>query len=126
MLLIWLKELVFLGYRHSIQTLLSYLNNILKAILSTKVYESLNPEWATRLSLVFLYLIDIENMSFEELCYKYPKVAIEKISDDYKIYCEKAPKTGKSLNPQVDLRQPDKKDSPHSTGHKPKEEPCFV
>uniref|UniRef100_A0ABI7WCI8 RGS domain-containing protein n=2 Tax=Felis catus TaxID=9685 RepID=A0ABI7WCI8_FELCA len=31
-------------------------------------------------------------MSFEELCYKYPKVAIQKISDDYKIYCEKAPK----------------------------------
>uniref|UniRef100_A0A452UNI4 Regulator of G protein signaling like 1 n=1 Tax=Ursus maritimus TaxID=29073 RepID=A0A452UNI4_URSMA len=31
-------------------------------------------------------------MSFEELCYKFPKVAIQKISDDYKIYCEKAPK----------------------------------
>uniref|UniRef100_A0A673UNS0 RGS domain-containing protein n=1 Tax=Suricata suricatta TaxID=37032 RepID=A0A673UNS0_SURSU len=31
-------------------------------------------------------------MSFAELCYKYPKVAIQKISDDYKIYCEKAPK----------------------------------
>ncbi|XP_016080147.1 PREDICTED: regulator of G-protein signaling protein-like [Miniopterus natalensis] len=39
-----------------------------------------------------VFLADIENMSFEELCYKYPKVAIEKISDDYKIYCEKAPK----------------------------------
>ncbi|KAM5295324.1 regulator of G-protein signaling protein-like [Glossophaga mutica] len=37
-------------------------------------------------------LADIEKMPFEELCYKYPKVAIEKISDDYKIYCEKAPK----------------------------------
>eukprot|EP00071_Canis_lupus_P021317 XP_013970594.1 regulator of G-protein signaling protein-like isoform X3 [Canis lupus familiaris] len=36
---------------------------------------------------------DIEKMSFEELCYKYPKVAIQRISDDYKIYCEKAPKT---------------------------------
>ncbi|XP_044904481.1 regulator of G-protein signaling protein-like isoform X2 [Felis catus] len=35
---------------------------------------------------------DLEKMSFEELCYKYPKVAIQKISDDYKIYCEKAPK----------------------------------
>ncbi|KAM7053660.1 regulator of G-protein signaling protein-like [Molossus nigricans] len=40
-----------------------------------------------------VFLTDIEKMSFEELCYKYPKVAIEKISDDYKIYCEKAPKT---------------------------------
>lgn len=36
-------------------------------------------------------------MSFGELCYKYPKVAIQKISDDYKIYCEKAPKVGKCL-----------------------------
>uniref|UniRef100_A0A8C9M849 Regulator of G protein signaling like 1 n=1 Tax=Panthera tigris altaica TaxID=74533 RepID=A0A8C9M849_PANTA len=35
---------------------------------------------------------DLEKMSFGELCYKYPKVAIQKISDDYKIYCEKAPK----------------------------------
>ncbi|XP_047696127.1 regulator of G-protein signaling protein-like isoform X4 [Prionailurus viverrinus] len=35
---------------------------------------------------------DLEKMSFEELCYKYPKVAIQKISDDYKIYCEKSPK----------------------------------
>ncbi|KAM5202878.1 regulator of G-protein signaling protein-like isoform 3-T6 [Hipposideros larvatus] len=40
-----------------------------------------------------VFLADIEKMTFEELCYKYPKVAIEKISDDYKIYCEKAPKT---------------------------------
>nr|BAB64512.1 hypothetical protein [Macaca fascicularis] len=31
-------------------------------------------------------------MSFEELCYKNPKIAVEKISDDYKVYCEKAPK----------------------------------
>ncbi|XP_036891195.1 regulator of G-protein signaling protein-like [Sturnira hondurensis] len=38
-----------------------------------------------------VFLADIEKMPFEELCYKYPKVAIEKISDDYKIYCEKAP-----------------------------------
>ncbi|XP_025776944.1 regulator of G-protein signaling protein-like [Puma concolor] len=35
---------------------------------------------------------DLEKMSFGELCYKYPKMAIQKISDDYKIYCEKAPK----------------------------------
>ncbi|KAM8812085.1 regulator of G-protein signaling protein-like [Rhynchonycteris naso] len=40
-----------------------------------------------------MFLEDIEKMSFEELCYKYPKLAIEKISDDYKVYCEKAPKT---------------------------------
>ncbi|XP_058394059.1 regulator of G-protein signaling protein-like isoform X2 [Diceros bicornis minor] len=39
-----------------------------------------------------VFLAEIEKMSFEELCCKYPKVAIEKISDDYKIYCEKAPK----------------------------------
>nr|XP_044614435.1 regulator of G-protein signaling protein-like isoform X1 [Equus asinus] len=39
-----------------------------------------------------VFLTDIEKMSFEELCCKYPKVAIEKISDDYKTYCEKAPK----------------------------------
>uniref|UniRef100_A0A8C0HVN0 Regulator of G protein signaling like 1 n=1 Tax=Balaenoptera musculus TaxID=9771 RepID=A0A8C0HVN0_BALMU len=38
-----------------------------------------------------VFLADIEKMSFEELCCKYPKVAIEKISDDYKIYCEKSP-----------------------------------
>ncbi|XP_073071849.1 regulator of G-protein signaling protein-like [Manis javanica] len=37
-------------------------------------------------------LTDVEKMSFEELCYKYPKVAIEKMSDDYKTHCEKAPK----------------------------------
>ncbi|KAF6293648.1 regulator of G protein signaling like 1 [Rhinolophus ferrumequinum] len=40
-----------------------------------------------------VFLADTEKMTFEELCYKYPKMAIEKISDDYKIYCEKAPKT---------------------------------
>ncbi|XP_015441616.1 regulator of G-protein signaling protein-like [Pteropus alecto] len=39
-----------------------------------------------------VFLTDIEKMTFEELCCKYPKVAIEKISNDYKIYCEKAPK----------------------------------
>ncbi|XP_061239388.1 regulator of G-protein signaling protein-like isoform X2 [Bos javanicus] len=38
-----------------------------------------------------VFLADIEKMAFEELCYKYPKVAIEKISEDYKIYCEKVP-----------------------------------
>lgn len=53
-------------------------------------------------------------------------MAIEKISDDYKIYCEKAPKIGKCLNLQKDWRQPAKGDSPNSMGYKPKEEPCFV
>ncbi|KAF6075712.1 regulator of G protein signaling like 1 [Phyllostomus discolor] len=48
-------------------------------------------------------LTDTEKMPFEELCYKYPKVAIQRISDDYKIYCEKAPKT--DLTVQV-FRQP--------------------
>lgn len=58
----------------------------------------MNPEWATRLYPCFSCLIDVEKMSFEELCYKYPKVAIEKMSDDYKTHCEKAPKMGKCLN----------------------------
>uniref|UniRef100_A0A2K5QQG7 Regulator of G protein signaling like 1 n=1 Tax=Cebus imitator TaxID=2715852 RepID=A0A2K5QQG7_CEBIM len=40
-----------------------------------------------------VFLTDITKMSFEELCYKNPKMAIEKISDDYKVYCEKAPKS---------------------------------
>ncbi|XP_004688205.1 PREDICTED: regulator of G-protein signaling protein-like [Condylura cristata] len=44
-----------------------------------------------------VFLVDIEKMSFEELCYKYPKLAIEKISNDYKIYCEKAPKVDFSV-----------------------------
>ncbi|XP_058165301.1 regulator of G-protein signaling protein-like [Dasypus novemcinctus] len=35
---------------------------------------------------------DISKMTFEELCCKNPKLAIQRISDDYKIYCEKAPK----------------------------------
>ncbi|XP_033617855.1 regulator of G-protein signaling protein-like [Fukomys damarensis] len=39
-----------------------------------------------------VFLEDINKMPFEELCYKNPKVAVEKISEDYKIYCEKAPK----------------------------------
>ncbi|XP_037362232.1 regulator of G-protein signaling protein-like isoform X2 [Talpa occidentalis] len=44
-----------------------------------------------------VFLADTEKMSFEELCYKYPKLAIEKISNDYKIYCEKAPKVDFSV-----------------------------
>nr|XP_024649452.1 regulator of G-protein signaling protein-like isoform X2 [Macaca nemestrina] len=39
-----------------------------------------------------VFLTDVTKMSFEELCYKNPKIAVEKISDDYKVYCEKAPK----------------------------------
>ncbi|KAM4861329.1 regulator of G-protein signaling protein-like isoform 2-T2 [Thomomys bottae] len=38
-----------------------------------------------------VFLEDFNKMSFEELCFKNPKMAIEKISEDYKIYCEKAP-----------------------------------
>ncbi|XP_042636453.1 regulator of G-protein signaling protein-like [Orycteropus afer afer] len=38
-----------------------------------------------------VFLTDITKMSFEDLCYKNPKLAIEKISDDYRIYCEKVP-----------------------------------
>lgn len=43
-------------------------------------------------------------MFFEEFCCKYLKVVIEKISDDYKIYCEKVFKVGKCLNLGIDLR----------------------
>ena len=89
---------MFLVCKRSYKTLLLCLNNILKAIPSTKVHESLKPERSTRLSPVFLYLTDIEKMSFEELCCKFPKVAIKKISEDYKIYCEKAPKIGRCVN----------------------------
>ncbi|XP_049633537.1 regulator of G-protein signaling protein-like [Suncus etruscus] len=38
-----------------------------------------------------VFLEDVERMSFEELSSKYPKKAIEKISDDFKIYSEKSP-----------------------------------
>lgn len=65
-------------------------------------------------------MIDIEKMAFEELCYKYPKVAIEKISDDYKIYCEKVPHIGKCLNSKIDVRQPGKRESQNHKRHKPK------
>ncbi|XP_072504567.1 regulator of G-protein signaling protein-like isoform X2 [Notamacropus eugenii] len=34
---------------------------------------------------------DIRKMSFEELCRKNPKLAIEKISEDFRKYCEKKP-----------------------------------
>ncbi|XP_004643513.1 regulator of G-protein signaling protein-like [Octodon degus] len=39
-----------------------------------------------------VFLQDINKMTFQELCFKNPKLAVEKLSDDYKIYCEKAPK----------------------------------
>ncbi|XP_051003552.1 regulator of G-protein signaling protein-like isoform X2 [Acomys russatus] len=38
-----------------------------------------------------VFLTDFSKMTFEELSYKNPKLAIEKISEDYKIYCERAP-----------------------------------
>ncbi|XP_049723894.1 regulator of G-protein signaling protein-like [Elephas maximus indicus] len=38
-----------------------------------------------------VFLADVMKMSFEELCCKNPKMAIQKISDDYKLYCEKSP-----------------------------------
>nr|XP_048277478.1 regulator of G-protein signaling protein-like isoform X1 [Myodes glareolus] len=41
-----------------------------------------------------VFLEDVTKMTFEELAYKNPKLAIEKISEDYKIYCEKAPAKG--------------------------------
>ncbi|XP_075853112.1 regulator of G-protein signaling protein-like [Microcebus murinus] len=44
-----------------------------------------------------VFLVDMSKMSFSELCFKNPKMAIEKISDDYKTYCEKAPPVDFSL-----------------------------
>ncbi|XP_076403754.1 regulator of G-protein signaling protein-like isoform X2 [Peromyscus maniculatus bairdii] len=41
-----------------------------------------------------VFLQDVNKMTFEELSYKNPKLAIEKISEDFKIYCEKAPAKG--------------------------------
>ncbi|XP_048214133.1 regulator of G-protein signaling protein-like [Perognathus longimembris pacificus] len=38
-----------------------------------------------------VFLEDFNKMNFKELCYKNPKMAIEMISEDYKIYCEKVP-----------------------------------
>uniref|UniRef100_A0A8D2CYC4 Regulator of G protein signaling like 1 n=1 Tax=Sciurus vulgaris TaxID=55149 RepID=A0A8D2CYC4_SCIVU len=38
-----------------------------------------------------VFLEDINKLTFEELCFKYPKLAIKKISEDYKLYCEKVP-----------------------------------
>ncbi|XP_040595095.1 regulator of G-protein signaling protein-like [Mesocricetus auratus] len=38
-----------------------------------------------------VFLEDVNKMTFEELAFKNPKLAIEKISEDFKIYCEKAP-----------------------------------
>lgn len=51
-------------------------------------------KWTAKLCLYFSFT-DVNKMTFEELSYKYPKLAIEKISEDYKIYCEKAPAKGK-------------------------------
>ncbi|XP_006887843.1 PREDICTED: regulator of G-protein signaling protein-like [Elephantulus edwardii] len=38
-----------------------------------------------------VFLKDVTKMTFEELCYRNPKMAIERISDDYRVYCEKVP-----------------------------------
>ncbi|EDL39425.1 mCG131412, partial [Mus musculus] len=40
-----------------------------------------------------VFLQDISKMSFKDLSFKNPKLAIEKMSEDYKIYCEKVPPT---------------------------------
>uniref|UniRef100_H0VER0 Regulator of G protein signaling like 1 n=1 Tax=Cavia porcellus TaxID=10141 RepID=H0VER0_CAVPO len=64
-----------------------------------KNVESLNLKWTTRFISVSTYFTDINKMTFEELCLKNPKLAIEKISDDYKKYCERAPKEGRNHPP---------------------------
>ncbi|XP_052056499.1 regulator of G-protein signaling protein-like isoform X2 [Apodemus sylvaticus] len=40
-----------------------------------------------------VFLQDLSKMSFKDLAFKNPKLAIEKMSEDYKIYCEKVPPT---------------------------------
>ncbi|XP_060221071.1 regulator of G-protein signaling protein-like [Meriones unguiculatus] len=50
-----------------------------------------------------VFLEDINKMTFEELSLKNPKLAIEKISEDYKIYCERAPQ--KEITVEI-IRQP--------------------
>ena len=65
-------------------------------------------------------------MSFKDLSFKNPKLAIEKMSEDYKIYCERVPPTGKYLRLEVkqvcflNLR------IPRLQRPKPKEEPYLV
>uniref|UniRef100_A0A8C5LBR1 Regulator of G-protein signaling like 1 n=1 Tax=Jaculus jaculus TaxID=51337 RepID=A0A8C5LBR1_JACJA len=50
-----------------------------------------------------VFMEDISKMTFEELCYKNPKMAIAKISEDYKLYCQRAPP--KDLTVEI-IRQP--------------------
>ncbi|XP_031240869.1 regulator of G-protein signaling protein-like isoform X1 [Mastomys coucha] len=38
-----------------------------------------------------VFLQDLSKMSFKDLSFKNPKLAIEKMSEDYKIYCERVP-----------------------------------
>lgn len=63
---------------------------------SRNVHGYLTLQWTAKLCLYFFFT-DVTKMTFEELSYKNPKLAIEKISEDYKIYCEKAPAKGKCL-----------------------------
>lgn len=79
-------------------------------------------EWTVQLCLCFSFP-DISKMSFKDLSFKNPKLAIEKMSEDYKIYCEKVPPTGKYFRLEVkqvcflNLRIP---------RPKPKEKPYLV
>nr|KAF6397839.1 regulator of G protein signaling like 1 [Rousettus aegyptiacus] len=70
-----------------------------------------------------VFLTDIEKMTFEELCCKHPKVAIEMISNDYKIYSEKAPKTDFTVKifrePRVHLPSPRKMSFKRPSSRKP-------
>ncbi|XP_040841701.1 regulator of G-protein signaling protein-like [Ochotona curzoniae] len=56
-----------------------------------------------------VFLADFSKMTFEELCSKNPKVAIEKISADYRAYCEKAPP--KDFTMEI-VREPKKAPAP--------------
>lgn len=60
----------------------------------------MNLEWTAQLCLCFSFP-DTSKMSFKDLSFKNPKLAIEKMSEDYKIYCERVPPTGKYLRLEV-------------------------
>ncbi|XP_069912328.1 regulator of G-protein signaling protein-like isoform X2 [Oryctolagus cuniculus] len=62
-----------------------------------------------------VFLADFSKMSFQELCLKNPKAAIEKMSDDYKAYCELAPPAD---FPMEIIREPRKAHAPRKMSFK--------
>ncbi|XP_062067390.1 regulator of G-protein signaling protein-like [Lepus europaeus] len=62
-----------------------------------------------------VFLADFSKMSFQELCLKNPKAAIEKMSDDYKAYCELAPPADFTMEI---IREPRKAHAPRKMSFK--------